>query len=159
MDTDTLATLIVVGAIGGSILLLNAILLASIFFTQRRAGAARNWPTAFGTILESALEERRRSNNRGWVNYPRVIYTYNVSGRSYTGNRIAPGMEVGGTGAPGVIAKYPPGSQVKVYYNPQDPSDAVLETNMPASVKILWLVLVVSNLMLCPAIPLFLFLF
>lgn len=159
MDTDTLTTLIVVGAIGGSILLLNAILLATIFFTQRKAGAARSWPTAAGTVLESALESRRSSNNRGWVNYPRVIYTYTVSGQSYASSRIAPGMEVGGTGAPGVIAKYPPGAQVKVYYNPQNPSDAVLETNTPASVKILWLVLVIVNLMLCPAIPLFLFLF
>ena len=159
MDTDTLTTLIVVGAIGGSILLLNASLLGSIFFAQRKANAARNWPTAIGTVLESALETRRRSDNRGWVNYPRVTYAYTVGGQSFTSSRISPGMEVGGTSAPGVIAKYPVGSQVKAYYNPQNPSEAVLETNTPTSVMLLWIVLVIANLMLCSAIPLFLFVF
>jgi hypothetical protein len=46
-------------------------------------------------------------------------------------------MEVGGMSAPGVIAKYPVGLQVKAYYNPRNPSEAVLEINTPASVKIL----------------------
>ncbi len=48
---------------------------------------------------------------------------------------------------------------MKVYYNPQNPSDAALEINTPASVKILWFVLLIFNLMLCGiAIPLVLFL-
>jgi hypothetical protein len=146
---DTLTTLIVVGAIGLSFMLINAILLIIIFATQRKASAARNWPSAVGTIIESSLETRRSSNNRGWVNYPRVVYTYNVSGQPYISNRVSPGMEVGGTSAPGVIAKYPLGSQVKAYYNPQNPSEAALEINTPASVKMLWFVLLIVNLMLC----------
>jgi len=146
---DTLTIFIVVGAVGGSALLVNAILLVSIFSTQRKASAARNWPTAAGAVVESRLESRRSSNNRGWVNYPRVVYTYNVGGKPYVSNRVSPGMEVGGVGAPGVIAKYPVGSQVKAYYNPQNPSEAVLEINTPASVKMLWFVLVIVNLMMC----------
>lgn len=156
---DTLTTLIVAGAIGGSALLVNAILLVSIFAAQRKASAAQNWPTASGTVVESRLETRRSSNNRGWVNYPRVVYTYSVGGQSYSSDRISPGLEVGGTSAPGVVARYPVGSQVKAYYNPQNPSDAILEINTPASVKILWLVLVIVNLILCStAIPLILLL-
>ncbi|MFZ5818894.1 MAG: DUF3592 domain-containing protein [Chloroflexota bacterium] len=146
---DTLTTFIVVGAVGGSALLVNAIFLVSIFSTQRKASAAQHWPTAAGAVIESRLESRRSSNNRGWVNYPRVMYTYNVGGQSYVSNRVSPGMEVGGTSAPGVIAKYPVGSQVKAYYNPHNPSEAVLETNTPASVKMLWFVLVIVNLMMC----------
>ncbi|GAB4459029.1 MAG: hypothetical protein OHK0041_23680 [Anaerolineales bacterium] len=159
MDTDTLATLIVVGAIGFSLIFVDSILLASIFFTQRKANAAKNWPATVGTILESTLETRRSSTNSGWVQYPRIAYAYTVSGQSFTSSRISPGMEVGGTSAPGVIAKYPPGAQVKVYYHPQNPSDAVLEINTPASVMLLWIALVVINLMLCSAIPMFLFIF
>jgi hypothetical protein len=155
---DTLTILIVVGAIGFSLILVDSILLANIFFTQRKASAARNWPSAAGTVVESRLESRRSSNNRGWVNYPRVVYTYSVDGQPYVSNRISPGMEVGGTSAPGVIAKYPLGSQVKAYYNAQNPSEAVLEINTPASVKILWFVLAIVNLMLCGmAVPFVLF--
>ncbi len=156
---DTLTTLLVVGAIGFSFLLVNVILLISIFATQRKASAARNWPSVVGTVVESSLETRRSSNNRGWVNYPRVVYTYDVSGQPYVSNRFSPGMEVGGMSAPGVIAKYPVGSQVKAYYNPQNPSEAVLEINTPASVKILWFVLAMVNLMLCGlAVPFVFFL-
>lgn len=82
-----------------------------------------------------------------------------MGGQFYSSNCISPGLEVGGTTAPGVIARYPVNSQVKLYYNPQNPSDAVLEINTSASVKILWFVLLIFNLMLCGiAIPLILFL-
>lgn len=137
-------------------MLVNGILLVSIFVTQRKASAARNWPTASGSVVESGLETRRSSNNRDWVNYPRVVYAYSVGGQSYTSSRISPGLEVGGTSAPGVVAKYPLGSQVRVYYHPQNPAEAVLQINTPASVKLLWLALVLVNLMLCgTAIPLY----
>lgn len=85
------------------------------------------------------------------------MYTYSVGGQPYVSSRVSPGMEVGGTSAPGVIAKYPVGSQVKVYYNLQNPSEAVLEINTPASVKILWLVLAIFNLMLCGMVVPFVF--
>lgn len=54
---NTLTTLIVVGAIGFSLILVNSILLGNIFFTQRKASAARNWPSAAGTVVESRLDQ------------------------------------------------------------------------------------------------------
>jgi hypothetical protein len=57
-------------------------------------------------------------------------------------------MEVGGTGAGRVVERYPIGAQVMVFYDPQNPSDAVLERKAPAQ-WILWLVLAIMDLMLC----------
>ncbi len=38
-----------------------------------------------------------------------------------------PGPDVGGSGAHKVVARYPMGAQVMVYYNPQNPSEALLD--------------------------------
>jgi hypothetical protein len=156
MDMNT--TLIVVGSIVCTALIVDAIFLGVIFLTYRKVTAARNWPTTQGMVTMSALERRRSSNNRGSVNYPVVYYTYEGGGQRYEGNRIAPGMEVGGTGASKVIERYPAGSQVTVHYNPQNPSDAILEINTPASVMILWFVFAIVNLMMCGMAALFYFL-
>jgi hypothetical protein len=52
-----------------------------------------------------------------------------------------------------ILARYPANSQVTVYHNPQDPSDAVLENKAPALMW-LWIVLGVFDCALCGAAPL-----
>jgi hypothetical protein len=59
------------------------------------------------------------------------MYAYQVEGQSYQSQRIYFGGEVGGSAMTGVIKKYPVGAQVPVYYNPQNPAEAVLERSMP----------------------------
>jgi len=100
-----------------------------------------------GTVNASYLERRRSGSNNSSVNYPVVQYSYQIGGQLYQGSKIAPGMEVGGTGAGKVVNRYPAGAQVMVFYNPQNPSEAVLETKAPAQ-WVLWLVLVIVNVML-----------
>lgn len=142
--------LIVVGAIAFFFLVLNAIFLGIIFFMRRRMAAVSQWPSTIGTVNTSYLE--RRSSSDGYTNYPVVQYSYQVSGQAFQGMKIAPGPEVGGTGAGKVVARYPAGAQVMVFYNPQNPADAVLETKAPAQ-WILWLILIVFDIALCGAIP------
>jgi hypothetical protein len=136
-------------AIAGTVLLLfNGIFLGVIIATRRKMRMVHEWPTVMGTVIASYLERRRSSSNRGSINYPVVQYSYQVNGRMYTSTKLAPGPEVGGTGAGKVVARYPAGAQVMVFYNPQDPADAVLEKKAPAQ-WIIWLVLVIFDLMLC----------
>jgi hypothetical protein len=148
MRTELILT---VGIIGFVFLILNVIFLAVLFFTRRRMAAVRQWPSTMGTVNTSYLE-RRSSSEGGYTNYPVVHYSYQVSGQAHQGTKIAPGMEVGGTGAGKVVARYPAGAQVMVFYNPQNPSDAVLETKAPAQ-WILWLLLIVFDIALCGVIP------
>ena len=83
----------------------------------------------------------RSSSESGTTEYPVVQYSYQVGGQAYQGMKIAPGPEVGGTGARKVVARYPAGAQVMVFYDPQNPSDAVLEKKAPAQ-WLFWLLLV-----------------
>lgn len=143
--------LLTVGIIVFVLFILNAIFLGIIFFMRRRMAVVSQWPSTMGSVVMSTID--RRSTSDGYTDYPVVQYSYQVNGQSYQNSKLAPGPEVGGTGARKVVAKYPAGAQVMVFYNPQNPSDAVLERKAPAQ-WLMWLLLVVFDCALCGAIPL-----
>lgn len=140
-----------VGIMGFVLLLMNGIFLGIIVATQRKMAQVSQWPSTLGTVNNSYLE-RRRSSKGGSVSYPVVEYSYQVQGRSYQGRKIAPGMEVGGTGAGRVVERYPAGAQVMVFYNPQDHTEAVLERKAQAT-WVMWLVLGIIDCSLCGVVP------
>lgn len=144
MNNEALLT---VGIVGCVFMLMNAIFLGILVSTQRKMKAVQSWSSTLGTVTNSYLE-RRRSSKGGSTSYPAVHYSYQVSGQAYQGRKIAPGMEVGGSGAGSVMSRYPVGAQVMVFYDPEKPSDAVLERKAHAQ-WVLWLVLVIMDAMLC----------
>lgn len=114
---------LLIGAIG-------VVLLVAGFLMTRTPGKSNHWPTTTGQILASTIQYRRKSGG-GHSPYPLVLYTYQIEGQQYQSQRIYFGGVVGGTAMTGVIKKYPVGAQVPVYYNPQNPADAVLERSIP----------------------------
>jgi hypothetical protein len=142
--------LLTIGIIVVVLFILNAIFLTIIFFMRRRMAVVSQWPSTMGNVVMSTID--RRSSDDGYTDYPVVQYGYQVNGQSYQGTKLAPGPEVGGTGARKVVAKYPAGAQVMVFYNPQNPGDAVLERKAPAQ-WLMWLMLVLFDCALCGAIP------
>jgi hypothetical protein len=159
MDTNLLTTLLFVGFIVVLMLFVNGVLLFNIFSARRKASAMQTWPSAPGSIVESELRSRRRGNRR--IYYPHIVYQYNVMGQTYTGKRISPGPESGSSRARELVAKYPPGAPVTVYYDPQNPSDAALERDFSKTMPRLWFSLIAANIMLClgMALPLLMFVF
>jgi hypothetical protein len=144
--------LLAIGIIVFVLIILNAVFLGIIFFMRRRMATVSQWPSTMGTVNSSYLE-RRSSSEGGSTNYPVVQYSYQVGGQTFQNSKLAPGPEVGGTGAGKVVARYPAGAQVMVFYNPQNPSDAVLERKAPA-LWLMWLLLIVFDCALCGVIPL-----
>jgi len=147
MRTDLI---IAIAAIVLVLFLLNAIFLGVIFFMRRRMATVSQWPSTMGTVMMSRVESR--SSSDGYTDYPVVQYSYQVGGQAYQSYKLAPGPEVGGTGAGKVVARYPAGAQVMVFYNPQNPSEAVLETKAPAQ-WLMWLMLILFDCVLCGVIP------
>ena len=145
LNTDTL---IVIGSMCFSVLLVDGILLGIIFITRRKVAQASAWSAVMGTVTSSTLEWRRGSKG-GSTAYPIVQYSYQVMGQAHQGNKIMPGPESGGSWAHKVVERYPAGAQVMVYYDPQNPSDALLERNMPGYITWLWVALIVTDLFLC----------
>ena len=93
----------------------------------RRAAAA--WAQTAGTVLSTTIRVRRVGQSRSEI--PVVIYSYQVDGRPYQSHRVRAGDETGQIKVIGDVSsmldRYPVGSNVTVYYDPDDPANAALE--------------------------------
>ncbi|MGZ9235050.1 MAG: DUF3592 domain-containing protein, partial [Anaerolineales bacterium] len=72
----------------------------------------------------------------GTTNYPVVQYSYQVGGQPYQSTKLAPGPDVGGTGAGKVVARYPAGAQVMVFYNPLSDSNYLVGVSAVGSYSV-----------------------
>ena len=96
-----------------------------------KIAASQSWPAVKGTILESwvARDQKKGDEEYGPSFSPKIRYHFFVGSMEYAGHRIhlyeksMPRQ----SHAHDWIASYPRGAQVTVYYNPQNPSDCVLE--------------------------------
>jgi hypothetical protein len=123
----------------------------------RKLQASRRWPCVDGTVTDSrALRKvtQGTGDDEGEsISYvPTVEYRYELSGRTYTGSRIA--FAQSGYGSPGraeqKLARYPVGSAVKVLYDPANPASAVLECRNPLA----WVMLIAGIVILAVAVAL-----
>jgi hypothetical protein len=142
--------LLAIGIIVFVLFILNIVFLTIIFFMRRRMATVSQWPATMGNVIMSTVE--RRSSEDGYTDYPVVQYSYQVGGQAYQSYKLAPGPEMGGTGVRKVIAKYPAGAQVMVFYDPRNPAEAVLERKAPAQ-WLMWLILAIFDVTLCGVIP------
>lgn len=140
----------VIAWVGVFAFIFDGIFLGIIFFTQRKVAQAGSWPSTMGTVIMSMVQWRSSgSSSNSGANYPVVMYSYQAMGQTFQGSKVMPGPDVGGTGAHKVVARYPMGAQVMVYYNPANPSEALLERGTPGFVKLFWIILVILNVFLC----------
>ncbi len=105
-------------------------------FDLRKANRAKTWPTAEGKILSSSLREKTDSDGTSYE--VAILYEYSVNGVAHRSDawRIRPGSSSFTKSANAAVARYPVGAVVPVYFNPEDPADALLEPG-----KISWSVL------------------
>ena len=96
------------------------------------ARAMQRWPQVEGTIRRSEVEEYydHSGDDHGQTLYrPAITYDFVVGDRHYRGERIE--VAVTGTSfrshAESIIARYPSGKRVVVYYDPANPRECLLE--------------------------------
>jgi len=136
--------------IAGPLFTFLGIALLSVGILNIVKGSARNdWPTTRGEILTSEVQSRletsdsssgsgsrrRRKTTTTRVYWAEMKYSYLVEGVSFEGSRVDYGMESRSskqTRADEIVALYPVGEEVLVYYDPSDPSEAVLEPGVGA---------------------------
>jgi hypothetical protein len=101
--------------------------------SKKKAGLSLQWPSVRGTITTSEVRTGSSSDedgNTSYSYYPQVKYTYAVAGKAYAGKQISFGGTQG-YNSPNpvqpILARYPLNTTVPVYYNPEKPSEAVLE--------------------------------
>ena len=114
-----------------------------------KGSASNDWPPPRGEILTSEVQSRLETSDSSSGSGPRrrrkttttrgywaeMKYSYLVEGVSFEGSRVDYGMESRSskqTRADEIVALYPVGEEVLVYYDPSAPSEAVLEPGVGA---------------------------
>lgn len=116
------------------------------------------WPSTQGRVIESRVVEGRSTDSDGDTSKtfrPYVKYDYQVIGTTFTSDKLSIGPAVSTSNLRKTQDKVnglPPGAVVTVFYNPDDPAEAVLEqrSNAPAML-VVGIILVFIGL--CVLIP------
>jgi hypothetical protein len=124
-------------ALGAFFFPLAAGLLAKACLDMWNARASAHWPIADGRVTDTRIEEEEYSR-RGWIGYdtyyeylPKVAYTYEAAGRSWSNNLTAFGLSAFKSRAEAeqMLRGYAKGAPVRVRYDPDDPAISVLQSS------------------------------
>jgi hypothetical protein len=110
------------------LVLMGMLMLANIAMDGLRADAASDWPTTVGTIVSVQVDELEYGTGTHW--FPRVAYQYTVHGRTMIDTQLTSGQQPhwrDRAEAQHFLERYVTRARVVVYYNPERPSEAVLE--------------------------------
>ncbi|MDX1944912.1 MAG: DUF3592 domain-containing protein [Pirellulaceae bacterium] len=99
-----------------------------------RAKASTEWPTVPGRIQVS---EVKQTTEKGKTKYSASLqFSYDVKGKNYESAYIWPSGGYSSnskTNHRAIVERYPVGKEVKVYYDPREPSFGVLEPGLTAT--------------------------
>ncbi|MEM7332070.1 MAG: DUF3592 domain-containing protein [Chloroflexota bacterium] len=95
--------------------------------TLRNARQSNGWPSAKGEITNSSI--RTESTDDGLTYHADVEYRFVANDRWYEANIVKFGESghASRTDAAEILARYPVGDEVNVFYDPEMPETAVLE--------------------------------
>ena len=114
--------------VGGLILIPAAVVFLHGVRVVYKANMSLRWPAAEGRVLSSGVEEVTDEDS-GVNGIPRIGYAYSVGSVSYFSTRRAfiPATVERLKKAKEIVARYPVGKVVPVYYNPSKPAESVIE--------------------------------
>jgi hypothetical protein len=94
------------------------------FWLRHMNARTTGWPMVKGRVMTSRLENDQDGNPT-----PYVKYRYKVQGQEHESEQVSYQVKSArsGTGATDLIARYPVGKSVDVFYDPDQPGRAVLE--------------------------------
>ncbi|MDC0710864.1 DUF3592 domain-containing protein [Stigmatella sp. ncwal1] len=100
-----------------------------------RASRTRRWPTAPGKVIstEELQHLRRAPPEEGGgtrLLYEALVHYEYTVGRVLIGStrvRVSPTATSSEARSQAILARYPPGQEIRVFYNPGDPTESVLD--------------------------------
>lgn len=143
------------GCFVGVFLIVGIILIVKSIKDKKKAEASGAWPSTTGTVVESTIKEHSSydtdDHTQRTTFSPYVKYTYTVMGTAYESHKLAFGAAQSGSYkfAQDLIAAYPAGATVAVYYDPNNPAEAVLMRKSGSSKVMLILGIVFVAVSLC----------
>ncbi len=127
--------------------------------SRKKADASQAWPATTGQVTDAQVTRHTSTDSDGdtSVNYiPKVSYTYLVLGQEYQGDKIGFGFQQSfgsSAKAQAALERFPVGGQVAVFYDPDNPAEAVLERKAGGSTLSLVLGIVFIVISVCLGCP------
>ena len=83
-----------------------------------------SWPSVEGEVVLSQIREEIGGGPYGvyGTKKPEIRYEYTVDGKKYSSRKIKFGRQPSHE----IVSRYPTGQKIKVFYNPDNPNQAVL---------------------------------
>jgi hypothetical protein len=136
---------------------LGLVLIVLYLRNKNKAKASMGWPSTQGRILSTNIRVDEVDDESNRVRYvPEVHFEYTVNGVTHEGKRIIYGSEPdfgSRDKAQEFLQKYPQGALVTVFYNPENPGEAVLSQGMRKMVASLVVGIILIVLMICFLCP------
>ena len=122
--------------VGGVLLLIGVAGYFGIRVAESRVHATARWPSVTGHIVTSEVSTATVKTGpvRRTSPIAKIRYAYSVNGQDLQsdGLRVVPMLHTTPEGTPEeIVDRYPVGKSVKVFYDPHNPTDALL-TPVPA---------------------------
>ena len=136
MSTGSWKLMTIVLIVGIVFVLLGLHLLRWSRRQRKVAASAVRWPVALGHVVESHVSYARPKTDDSDLLV--FLYRYEVDGVLHASRQIdlfSPEYAVGLEGAERVVKSYPQGSQVRVYYDPSNPSVSAIEPENSAAYR------------------------
>jgi len=147
VDWQNLSPVLITICIGGGILLFAMFVIAATvlpmlgifggigWFLNKKSkeakalrAAAGNWASTTGKVVTSRVEV---SGGDHTTVSPHIVFQYNVYDKEYSNSQIKAGdihmSTYSSRNAYDIVDKYPVGSEVTVYYDPENPEQSALE--------------------------------
>lgn len=111
------------------------------------------WPTTEGVIDYSQVSSVQERDSDGYMRtmyFAKLKYSYFVNGSSYTSDKyeISTYKSTSRDSFVEIVKQYPSGSAVKVYYNPEDFSEAILKPGVPFFLNLMtWIFTIIAAIM------------
>lgn len=127
---------------------------------RKKAEASQSWPTTQGQVTFTNVVEKTRTDSDGdtSTSYEPVIkYSYVAAGQEYTSDKVSFGFRQGYNSygkAYRALGSYSAGVPVTVYYDPANPTDAVLERKVGSKMLTLVLGIIFLIISICLGFPL-----
>jgi len=120
------------------IIVIGALVAVSSGLDLMRAVTAAQWPTAPASISASVISNDTVGYTAGRLRTRRLLvprlhvtYTYVVAGERYTSSQYSVLAAAVGVATLRTLRRYPVGDTVRVHYDPENRSTAVLDASIP----------------------------
>jgi hypothetical protein len=125
-------------------IVVGTVLLVALGQQAIQAVRSSSWPTVEGVVIESTVVQATGRRNRK-TDIPKITYRYSVDGIEHIATRLFFGSQYSESWTTGAkwttdtkeyIARYPPGTLLRVHYDPADAATSVVEAGLKSAIAL-----------------------